>query len=112
MKFAVVTRSLTLVAPVKLEPVIVTCRPACPYVGEKPVICGGPDVIANELELVAGPPGVVTEIGPVVPPTGTVASMVVEEATVNDVAAVPLNFTLEAPVKLLPVMVHRDRTGR
>ena len=111
MKVAVVAPRSTLTTPTKFEPVIVTCRPACPKEGEKPVICGGLDVTVKELELVAVPPVVVTEIGPELPPTGTVAAMVVEETTVNDVAVVPLNVTPEAPVKLPPVIVTVIPTG-
>src|SRR5205823_14990829 len=54
--------------------------------------------------LVALPLGVVTVIGPVVAPAGTVAVMLVSEPTEND-ALVPLNETPVAPVKLLPVIV-------
>lgn len=47
------------------------------------------------------PEGVVTWTVPVVAPVGTVAVMSVREDTVN-VAAVPLNVTLVAPVRLVP----------
>jgi hypothetical protein len=46
------------------------------------VIFGGSAVTVNEAELVAVPPGVVTEIGPVVAPLGTVAVMLVGDLTV------------------------------
>src|SRR5438477_291615 len=55
-------------------------------------------------ELVAVPPGVVTEMVPDDEQFGTVAVICVELLTVND-AACPLNFTLVAPVKFVPVMV-------
>ena len=45
------------------------------------VIFGGA-ITVNEVELVPVPPGVVTEIGPVVAPFGTVAVMLVGELTV------------------------------
>jgi hypothetical protein len=54
--------------------------------------------------LVPVPAGVVTEIGPVVAPVGTVAEICVALLTVN-VALVPLNFTDVAPVKPVPVIV-------
>jgi len=57
----------------------------------------------NEVELVADPAAVVTLIGPVVAPDGTVATsrVVVAEPTV---AATPLNLTVLAPaVALNPV---------
>ena len=61
-------------------------------------------------ELVAVPAGVVTLIFPVVAPVGTVVLICVLDTTVN-VAAVPLNFTLVAPVKLVPVTVTAVPTG-
>lgn len=54
--------------------------------------------------LVPVPPEVVTEIGPVFAPLGTVASISVAETTVNCFALVPLNITALAPLKLLPVI--------
>jgi len=57
----------------------------------------------KSLALVVVPPGVVTEIFPVVAPEGTVAVIFVDEVTEN-VAETPLNFTAEALVKVLPVM--------
>jgi hypothetical protein len=54
--------------------------------------------------LVAVPPGVVTAIGPVVARAGTVAVILVSEATVK-VARVPLNLTAEAPAKPAPMIV-------
>ena len=54
--------------------------------------------------LVAVPPGVVTEIFPVVAPLGTVALICVAVSEVIG-AARPLNFTVEAPARLVPLMV-------
>jgi hypothetical protein len=56
------------------------------------------------LGLNAVPPGVVTLIGPVVAPAGAVACIVVSEVTVK-LAALPLNVTAVAPVKLVPLIV-------
>ena len=56
------------------------------------------------------PPGVVTEIFPVVAPLGTVAAIWVELATVK-AAFVPLKATTVAPIRLLPVMVTAAATG-
>jgi hypothetical protein len=56
------------------------------------------------LALVAVPPGVVTEIGPLVAPLGTVAVTCVDEFTLKLEAATPLNPTPLAPVKLVPVI--------
>ncbi len=62
-------------------------------------------------ELQPLPPGVVTQIFPVVAPVGTVAVIWVEETTLNAVAETPLNVTLVAPVKFVPVMVTDVPTG-
>jgi hypothetical protein len=65
-------------------------------------------------ELVAVPPGVVTLMGPVVAPEGTVAVILVEEFTVND-ADTLLNVTdvvvKPLPLKLVPLMVTEVPTG-
>src|SRR5215217_6928066 len=86
----------TAVAPERLVPVTVTAVPARPAPGEKDEIVGaaggGAPVTLKLDALVAVPPAVVTAIGPVVAPLGTVAVIVVEPLTVND-ALVPLNLT-------------------
>ena len=71
MKLAFVPLNCTAVAPAKLVPLIVTLVATGPLVGVKPVIPGG--LIVNELALVAVPLAVVTRIGPVAAPAGTVA---------------------------------------
>jgi len=53
--------------------------------------------------LVGVPPGVVTLTGPVVAPSGTVASIVVSEVTVK-LALTPLKATAVAPVKFVPLI--------
>jgi hypothetical protein len=55
-------------------------------------------------EELAVPPGVVTDIIPVVP-LATTAVMLVALTTVKEVVAVPPKLTAVAPVKLVPVMV-------
>src|SRR2546427_92717 len=62
------------------------------------------------LALVAVPPEVVTLIGPVVAPLGTVAEIEVAEFTVK-LALTPLKVTVVAPVKLVPVIVTLVPTG-
>jgi hypothetical protein len=69
---AVVPLNLTDVAPVRFVPVITTEAPTGPLVGAKPVIVGTPPTV-KLLALEAEPPGVVTAMGPVVAPLGTVA---------------------------------------
>ena len=73
MKVALVPLKVTAVAPVKFVPLIVTLVPTAPLVGVKLVIVGALAVTLNTLALVAVPPGVVTAIGPLVAPAGTVA---------------------------------------
>jgi hypothetical protein len=70
---AEVPLNVTPVAPVKLVPVIVTAVPTGPLVGLNPEIVGAaPDTVKLPL-LVAVPPAVVTLIGPLDAPDGTVA---------------------------------------
>src|SRR6266508_6222103 len=65
--------------------------------------------------LVAVPPGVVTLIGPVVAPVGTVAVIRVGEFTVNVIAATLLNVTevvvKPVPLKFVPLIVTLVPTG-
>jgi hypothetical protein len=56
---------------VKFVPVIVTAAPTGPLAGVKLAIVGA-ETTVNGPPLVADPPGVVTVIGPVVAPDGTV----------------------------------------
>ena len=63
----------TLVAVVKLSPVMTTGSPTLPPKGEKPVMMGASPLSTKLLPLVAVPVGVVTERGPVVAVVGTVA---------------------------------------
>src|SRR5258708_6033709 len=55
--------------------------------------------------LIARPPGVMTAMAPDVAPAGTVAVIWVPEFTVKLVADLVLNFTIEALLKLFPVIV-------
>ena len=73
VKVALVPLKVTAVAPVKFVPLIVTLVPTGPLAGEKLVIVGALAVTVNAVALVAVPPGVVTAMGPVVAPAGTVA---------------------------------------
>ena len=81
LKAALVPLNLTAVAPVKFVPVIVTDAPTGPLVGVKLEMVGA-DVTVNVVELVAVPPAVVTLIGPVVAPAGTIDVIRVAELTV------------------------------
>src|SRR3989442_1705909 len=79
-------------------------------VGVKELIAGGEAVTVKLLALVAVPAEVVTRIGPVVAPLGTLAVIWVFEFTVK-VAVVPLKVTAVAPVKLVPLIVTVVPTG-
>jgi hypothetical protein len=81
----------TEVAPARLAPVIVTTVPALPLEGVRLVIPGTIRIV-NEREPVAVPPAVVTDIGPVVAPAGTMAVMRVDEFTAKAESR-PLNLT-------------------
>jgi hypothetical protein len=98
--------------PLKFVPVIVTTVPVGPNVGVNDVIVGrGATVTVKLVELTPVPLGVVTRIGPVEAPVGTVAVIDVDEFTVNVVAATLLNVTEVAPVKFAPVIVTTVPTG-
>jgi hypothetical protein len=102
VKSAPAPLTVTLLAPVKPVPVIDTLVPVGPLVGVNAPIVGGV-VIVNDDELVAVPPGVVTETDPVSAPLGTVAWICESETTLKSALA-PSNFTPVAPVKLVPVI--------
>jgi hypothetical protein len=73
VKFALTPLNVTVLAPSRLVPLIWTLVPTGPLVGPKLVIVGGAAVTVKSPALVAVPLGVVTLIGPVVAPEGTVA---------------------------------------
>jgi hypothetical protein len=66
---------VTAVAPVRFVPVIVTIVPTGPKVGVNEVMVGAPAAVVTlkPWELQSVPPGVVTQIFPLVAPVGTVA---------------------------------------
>src|SRR5437016_2976292 len=93
--------NFTLVAPVKLRPVIVIAVPAVALVGAKLSTLG--DTLKS-VGLVPVPPGFVTLMGPVEARVGTVALRevaVIEPVTM--VAATPLNFTDVTESRLVPL---------
>jgi hypothetical protein len=59
----------------------------------------------KDVELVAVPAEVVTEIGPVVAPIGTLAFTMVAELITTALAVTPLNFTTAPEMKLVPLIV-------
>jgi hypothetical protein len=100
--------TVTLVAPVKLVPVIVIAVPPAvePDVGDTDEIVVGGVTYVNVSAALAVPLGVVTStlFAPTVP-AGVTAVMLVDETTTTLVAATPPTVTLVAPVKLVPVIV-------
>ena len=99
----------TFVAPMKPLPVRVTLAPAAPRSGVKYVRVGV-GMTTKLVALLAVPPAVVTVIGPLVAPVGTVAVICVDESTLK-VAVAPLKRTALALSKALPVSVTVAPTG-
>jgi hypothetical protein len=99
--------NFTPVVPVKFVPMMVTDVPTGPLVGVNEVIVGLAAVVVTvkPWELQSVPPGVVTQIFPVVAPLGTVAVIWVDEPPEKVVADVPPNVTAVAPVRFVPVIV-------
>ncbi len=103
VKLALAPLNSTALAPVKFVPLIETLVPAGPLVGVKLEMVGGLMTVKLSV-LLAVPAEVVTLIGPLVTPDGTVAVIALAEFTVK-LALVPLNCTALAPVKFAPLMV-------
>ena len=89
---AFVPLKLTRVVPVKFVPVRTTTAPGGPIAGVNDVIAGG-GITTKLIAETAVLTGVVTAIGPVMAPAGTMAVICVAELTVNTNAAVPLKST-------------------
>ena len=99
--------TVTLIAPVKLVPVMVIAVPAVngPDDGLTLAIVGASTYV-NAPVLVTVPPTVVTTTSAApAAPAGVTAVMEVALTTTTPVAATPPTVTLLAPVKLVPVMV-------
>src|SRR6266567_571653 len=95
--------NVTAVASLNLVPVMVTVVPALPLEGLKPVIVGA-GITVKLAALWPVPLAVVTLIGPVVAPPGTVAVIRVGELTVGLAEVTPLKATLVTLTKLAPVI--------
>jgi hypothetical protein len=108
---AAVLLNVTAVAPVKLVPVITTEVPTGPLVGLKLVTVGAPPNTVKSEELVSVPFGVVTVVGPVAAPEGTVVVIWSDEFTVNDALTLLKNFTELAPSKFDPEIVTEIPTA-
>jgi hypothetical protein len=92
-----------------LVPLIVTLVPTGPLAGVKLETVGGLMTV-KLLALLAVPAGLVTLIGPLAAPAGTVAVIVLAEFTLKP-ALVPLNSTAVAVLKLVPLIVTLVPTG-
>src|SRR5205823_6182740 len=90
-------------------PLIVTLVPTGPLPGVKLEIVGGLMTV-KLAALLAVPSEVVTLIGPLVAPAGTVVVIAVAELTVKLVLTL-LNSTAVAPLKLVPLIVTLVPTG-
>lgn len=91
--------------PLKFVPVITTVLPTGPKVGVNEVIVGrGAAFTVKLVALIPVPLEVVTLIGPLVAPVGTVVTICVAVLEVI-VAVTPLNFTEVAPERFVPVIV-------
>jgi hypothetical protein len=101
--------NLTAVVPLKSSPEMITVAPTGPVAGEKDTMVGAHGTTVKFVALVPVPPGPVTEIGPVVAPTGMTAVMRVADTTVKVVES-PLTVTPVAPVNPVPVRVTVLRT--
>jgi hypothetical protein len=102
---AAVPPKLTPVAPLKLLPVIVIVAPDDADAGVKDEIVGAAINVNPFSDAV--PADVVTATSPD-EPVPTVAVILVGLFTVKEAAAVPPKLTLNAPVKLVPVIVTID----
>src|SRR5574338_7400 len=92
----------TAVVPTKLVPRTRTLVPARPLAGEKLVITGGTKKL---LTVVQVPAVVVTEMGPVVTPAGTVTVNWSGAAVEAPGTVTPLNFTVRGFEKCAPKIV-------
>jgi hypothetical protein len=95
----------TAVVPESPLPVITTEVPTGPLVGLKDAIAGHPRVLTVKLdELVAVPCLVVTEIGPLLAPVGTLATTFLSFSRSNS-ALTPLKATLVTSLNPEPEIV-------
>lgn len=97
---AVTPFTLTAVTVNKFVPVMVKLPPVATYATEMLLIVGVAVKLVAELPV---PPAVVTEIGPVTAPTGTIAVKAEAEVTVKLVAVTPPKATAVAAPMFVPV---------
>ena len=102
VKLAGTRKKVTALAPVKLVPVIVTVVPIVPPAGANELMCGLMVKLAADA---AEPKELVSVMGPLVAPLGTLALNCVSEMAHIVVAGVPLKLTPVVPVKFVPIRV-------
>jgi hypothetical protein len=88
--------------PVKFVPVILMSAPAAAVVGANVVIVGAPMNVKPASEAL--PPGVVRLTAPVAP-VPTIATIEVDDTTVNEVTGVPPNVMVDVLLKFVPVIL-------
>jgi hypothetical protein len=93
---------VSMIAPVKPCPMMVTTVPTAPLIGVKLVMFGR---TVNVAELAALPPAVVIAIFPLLAPAGEVTVTDVSEFTLMLFDATPPKVTFVVCVKLTPVIV-------
>ena len=101
VKEAGVPLKVTLVVPLRPEPLMLNVVPAGPLAGENPYTLG---CTVNFVDVVAEPAELVTVMGPVVAAFGAITVICVSEATAKPPVA-PLKATAVVPVKWAPVML-------
>ena len=104
VKLAFLPLNITAVASVKFAPLIVTEVPPGPLIGVKSAIVGA-GITVKPPTLVAVPTGVVTAMGPLVAPTGTMAVIFLPLLLIVNWALAPPIVTLVAPFRLWPLIV-------
>jgi hypothetical protein len=102
VKLAGTRKKVTVVAPLRFVPVIVTAVPIVPPAGVNELMCGVTVKLAADA---AEPKELVSVIGPLVAPLGTLALNCVSEMAHIVVAGVPLKLTPVVPVKFAPFSV-------
>jgi hypothetical protein len=109
LKVAAVPLKVTLVAPAKPLPSMVTTVLTGPEGGVK-LVTAGVGITVKSVELEPVPTGLVTAILPLAARVGTMAVIRVLLSTLN-VEEVPLKVTLLASAKLVPVIVTVAPSG-
>lgn len=109
MIYSLTPLKVTFVTVERFSPSKVTAVPVVPTVGEKSVMIG-PVPVRKLLLVVKLPLAVLTKMGPVVAPEGTVALIWVEEVTVA-LAVTPPILTVVGLIKFPPLTITVELTA-